>query len=771
MKTQHDADFLKNLTAAFLVEAREHVQAIGTGLLELEKASGRDGQQPIFETLFFEAHSLKGAARSIDAGEIERLCHTLEAAFDELKTGTRAPSADALDELHRSVAALGQMIDGVDSGAPVPPEAAAAIGPVAAVAPSAAAAIDTGAGPAPAAPKAATAVDPGAGPAPLPQGSTGETVRIASSKLDAIFVEAEELLGFKLAQAARAVELRELAGLVAERDRFWAESMPLVRTLRQQLGATIEATARAAGEGPEARGLPANLVALLDQEREHAEVVSTRVAELARATAQDRRQFETLADRLLEDAKKALMLPFTTILAGFPKMVRDLATEAGKAVAFEMLGAGIDVDKRILEEIKDPLVHLVRNSVDHGIELPAERARLGKAPSGSVRLAIARAGGRVEIQVSDDGAGFDLAAIRAAAAQAGVLTRDAAGAFDDRDAVRLAFKSGVTTTREATTISGRGLGMAIVQDKAARLGGTVSVESTPGAGATVRIVLPVSLATLRGSLVRAANREFIIPTANVVRVIRVALSSVNKVENRDSICVDGVTLALVRLRDVLGLPPAPSAGSAGAPLTVLVLEHGQVRIGFAVDQLVGEQEVLAKPLGPLLPRVRNLAGATVVGTGRVVPILNVPDLLQAVAGSAPATGPQSGPGAPAEETRVKRLLVVDDSMTARTLLQNILESAGYEVKTAHNGAAGYAALLAEPFDLIVSDVEMPRMDGFELTRRIRGEPKLAELPVVLVTAREENEDRERGIDAGANAYIVKSGFDQTSLLGVIGKLI
>jgi len=747
MKTQPDADFLKKLTATFQVEAREHVQSLGTGLLELEKASGPEAQLPLVETLFREAHSLKGAARAVNAGEVERICHTLEASFGELKAGTRALSAESLDGLHSTVAALGKLIDGVESGAPVPFRAAEA-----------------------AATMAAAAADPDAPTAPPVQASATDTVRIASSKLDAIFGEAEELLGVKLAQAERGLELRELSGLVADRDRFWAESMPLVRALRQQFGDSGDEPARAAGGGAGTQGLPARLVALLDQEREHAEAVSTRVAELTRGTARDRRQFENLANRLLEDAKKALMLPFATILAGFPKMVRDLASDAGKDVAFEMRGADTDIDKRILEKIKDPLLHLVRNSVDHGIEQPAERTRLGKPPRGSISLAVAQVGGKVEIRVSDDGAGFDLAAIRAAAVQAGVATASAAGALKYQEAVQLAFRSGVTTSRKVTTVSGRGLGMAIVNENVAKLGGTVSLESTPDTGATVRIVLPVSLATLRGSLVRAANREFIVPTANVVRVMRVARSSVNKVENRDSICVDGSTLALVRLTEVLGLPPGPS-GSGTAPLTVLVLEHGQVRIGFTVDQVIGEQEVLAKPLGPLLPRVRNLAGATVVGTGRVVPILNVPDLLQAAVGFARATGPESRPGAPAEETRVKNLLVVDDSITARTLLQNILESAGYEVKTAPEGAAGYAALLAEPFDLVVADVEMPRMDGFELTRRIRGEPKLAELPVVLVTAREGKEDRERGIDAGANAYIIKSSFDQTNLLEIIGKLI
>jgi two-component system chemotaxis sensor kinase CheA len=736
---QPNAELLKKLTAMFLVEAREHAQALGTGLLELGQAASRDAQLPIVETLFRAAHSLKGAARTINAGEIERLCQKLEGVFSDLKSGQRDFSAEALEGLHQAVAVLGQLIDALEADQPKS---------------------ERGTRNAEAGKTASSDIPRSAFRVPR---STADSVRIGITKLDAIFVQAEELLGVKLAQAERAFELRALAELVAGRDRLWAESLPWVQNLRPQVEARIGTPGRGAGS-PE---LPARLFALLDQDREHAEAVSTRIADLARSLAGDRRRFDTLADRLLEDVKKALMLPFTTILAGFPKMVHDLARDAGKEIQFNLHGAEIEIDKRILEQIKDPLVHLVRNSIDHGIEPPAERARMGKPPHGTVTLAVTQAGGKVEITVADDGAGIDVAAVKAAAVQAGVIAAGEAAALRDQDAQQLVFRSGVTTNRQVTAISGRGLGMAIVQENVTRLGGTVTLESVPGAGTTVRMVLPLTLATLRGTLVRVTNREFVIPTANVIRVVRVMRASVRRVENRDSICLDGMTLALVRLAEVLGLAPSQTTGDSTAPLTVLVLGHGQASLAFAVDQVMGEQDVLAKPLGRLLPRVRNLSGATVSGTGRVVPILSVLDLLQTAAGCTQTTVP----GAAEKTVRTKRLLVVDDSITARTLLQSILESAGYDVKTAPDGAAAFNALHTDPFDLVVSDIEMPRMDGFELTKRIRGEPKLAELPVVLVTAREAKEDRERGLDAGANAYLVKSGFDQTNLLETVRGLL
>jgi two-component system chemotaxis sensor kinase CheA len=208
-----------------------------------------------------------------------------------------------------------------------------------------------------------------------------------------------------------------------------------------------------------------------------------------------------------------------------------------------------------------------------------------------------------------------------------------------------------------------------------------------------------------------------------------------------------------------------------APITTLLLGYGTLCVAFVVDQVMGEQEVLAKPLGRLLPRVRNVAGASVLGTGRIVPILNVPDLLQTAVDSGRAGGFEPGQGMPVEALKAKRLLVADDSITARTLLQNILESSGYSVRTTPDGAAAFTTLQNETFDLLVSDVEMPRMDGFELTRRVRANPRLAELPVVLITALEAQDDRARGVEAGANAYIVKSGFDQGNLLEIIARLI
>jgi two-component system chemotaxis sensor kinase CheA len=469
--------------------------------------------------------------------------------------------------------------------------------------------------------------------------------------------------------------------------------------------------------------------------------------------------------------KKACMLPFAPFLEIFPKLVRDISREQGKEVEWVSKGGEVAVDRRILQEIKDPLIHLVRNCLDHGIEKPEERKGKQKPPRGTVTLTVTqRDDNRVEILVSDDGAGVDAAKVRGAVVKLGLASPEEAAALDEPRLLSFLFQSGVSTSPLITDISGRGLGLAIVREKVEKLDGTVSVEARPDRGATFRIVLPLTLTTSRGILVRVQEYSFVLPTAHVERVVAVRKEEIKTVENRETIELAGQAVSLVRLESVLELPPRPAATDAAAPVPAVVLHAAGKRIAFLVDEISAEQEVLVKSLGPQLLHVRNVAGATVLGTGKVVLILNVPDLMQS---AVRATAVPAKAGAVAGETTAARksILVAEDSITARTLLKGILESAGYNVKTAVDGLDALTTLRAEAFDAVVSDVDMPRMNGFDLTAKIRTDKKLSELPVVLVTALESRADRERGMDVGANAYLVKSSFDQSNLLEVVRRLI
>jgi two-component system chemotaxis sensor kinase CheA len=328
----------------------------------------------------------------------------------------------------------------------------------------------------------------------------------------------------------------------------------------------------------------------------------------------------------------------------------------------------------------------------------------------------------------------------------------------------------VSTSPIITDISGRGLGLAIVREKVEQLGGTIAFDTKTGTGTSIRIHLPLTIATLRGVLVRIEEHYFVIPTPSVEQVARADRGDIRTVENRETVTLNGQAVSLVRLSDVLELPSQNTDFDASTKIPVVVLGAGTARIAFCVDEVVGEQEVLVKSLGPQLVHVRNVAGASVLGDGRVVPVLNVPDLLKsAVRQSAVSRGsiaPQK------QDVAEKRsILVVEDSVTSRSLLKNILESAGYHVITAVDGIDAYTTLKTATFDLVVSDVEMPRMDGFDLTSKVRADKQLADLPVVLVTALGSREHQERGIDVGANAYIVKGSFDQSNLLEVVKQLI
>lgn len=596
-----------------------------------------------------------------------------------------------------------------------------------------------------------------------------ETVRVSTLKLDSLLRQAEELLSAKLTGAHRISELREINQILAQSEKARAKLRPLARALRQSLERDKKEKGGICSPDPHKKTISqiAGVLAFLEQQDSSRQLLMSRLVSLAKLSEQDHRTFGRQVDDLLEDAKKVSMLPCSSLLEAIPKLVRDLSRDCGKDVELATRGVEIEIDKRILEEMKDPLIHLVRNCIDHGIEDPKARERKQKPARATITIAISlKNSDKVEILVSDDGTGIDVEKVRTTALKHNLVPPDEGRMMSDRDALALVFKSGLSTSPMITEVSGRGLGLAIVRERAEKLGGAVSVETHPGAGTTFRIDLPLTLATFRGLLVSVDDHLFILPTLHVERALRVVKDEIKSVENRQTILFGGKAVSFVRLADVLEFAGKSMITTPAAKAQVVVLRWGGQCVAFLVDEILAEQEVLVKSLGAQLSRVRNVAGATVLGTGKVIPVLNVSDLMQSALIAVPAaisTGEtQEAP---------QSVLVAEDSITARTLLKSILQSAGYKVRTAVDGADALAVLKTEEFDLVVSDVEMPRMSGFELTARIRADPGLSELPVVLVTALASREDRERGIDAGANAYIVKSSFDQSNLLDAVRRLI
>lgn len=778
---KRDEAFRKRLLATFKVEAEEHLRVMSSGLIDLEKAPPAEQWREIIEAIYRETHSLKGAARSTNLTDIEAICQVLESIFAALKRQEMALSMEQFDLLHQAMDRTAELVLSAKAE-PTPAENSdiraliqdlqrirkgGTLEPKQKKEPQAEATY-------PSVPE--SQAHPPIEKTVLAEERlrSAETVRIATTKLDTLLLQAEELIGTKLTIGQRVAELREIGDTLAAWKMEWSKLQPEVRAIQGSIERNNQGNGHSPRSDPQEKGNAGMLKVLefLEKNEAHLKTMENRLASLTRATAREQHTLGRMVDGLLKDMKQVVMLPVSSLLEIFPKLVRDLSRDQGKEVELVMRGQEIEIDKRILAEMKDPLIHLVRNCVDHGIEKPQERAQKQKPTRGLIVIAFeSKNSNQVEIRISDDGVGVDLAAVRAAALKSGHRSPEEVASRGQQETVSLIFESGVSTSPIITNLSGRGLGLAIVHERVEKLGGTISVETGPAGGTTLRIVLPLTLATFRGVIVGVAGRPFVLPTLYVERVVSVRTADVKTVENRETIQLKGQILSLLRLAEVLELPQAGATDDTVEVIKVVILTAAERSLAFRVDEVLGEQEVLVKSLGPQLTRVRNVAGATILGTGKVAPILNVPDLMKSAARA--SDGIRKLPTVPAQqgEPRRKPILVAEDSITARMLLKNILEAAGYLVATAVDGVDAITQLRSGEYELVVSDVDMPRMNGLDLTATIRGDKKLARLPVVLVTALGSREDRERGIDVGANAYIVKSSFDQSNLLAVIRKLI
>ena len=769
---QKNNDFQKKLLDTFRVEAAERVKILVDGLLRLEKSADPAEQTDIVESLFRETHSLKGAARAVSSSEIERLCQSLETVFSSLKKGQASKTGGLVDILHRAVDHLEYLLSTL--GSEREPKDTTEVSALAEELEKLffdrrdADQEDSSSGPAGLSAGAVSEPPPHFHPgASIGSARPPETVRIAAAKLNSLMLQAEEMVSMKLAGIQRSTELQSILQEFESWKKKWRNISGDIRSAQRSL----EKHNGKVGGLHESVSFR-KIVDFMESSMSLVERLEDGLIDAVSSSSRDHRSLSFMVDNLLENAKQALMFPFSSLLEPFPKFVRDLAHDQKKEGDLVVQGEDIEIDRRVLEALKDPLMHLIRNCIDHGMEAPDERQRKAKPRRAAITVSASQKNGnKIEVSVSDDGAGIDPAAVRGAAVRNGIITESEAGTLSDGESLDLIFQSGVSTSPIITDVSGRGLGLAIVRERVESLGGNVSVDSRPGRGTTFYLRVPLTIATVRGILVSVAGHVLVVPAATVERVVEVRKEEIRTLENRETVTIDGEILSLVRLDEALGVARQRGAGIPAERLPALVLNVPDKRMVFLVDAILREQEILVKRLGPQLARVRNIAGATILGLGKVVPIINVSDLMRSAVRMAGAERPVPGVTEAKETDRQVSVLVVEDSITARTLVKSILTAAGYVVTTATDGIDALTHLRASDFDIVVSDVDMPRMNGFELTTRIRSEKKLADLPVVLVTALESREDRERGIEAGANAYIVKSSFEQSNLLGAIERLV
>jgi len=754
-----------SLLELFQLETRTQVQVLNNGLLALEHDPTSAAQ---LEACMRAAHSLKGAARIVDLHPAVRIAHAMEdclVAAQEGRLRLQATDIDALllgTDLLQRVATPGVELGGeIDelvvrlSNAPNAPPAAPAVPPRAPRPSDFLPPIQRVEDP----PLAAPAAAPVAASA-----SSSQTMVRRSS--DQGISEGERVL------RVTADTLNKLLGLSSETlvESHWVGPFgaSMLRLRRMQSGAAQAldgVRAALAGQHVDAR-----VQAALDDAQR---IVGQCQQELAQRTSEVDEfgwRMSHLAQRLYDTALACRMRPFGDGVGGMARMVRDLGRSLGKQVRLEIEGDATQVDRDILEKLDAPLMHLLRNAVDHGIEMPMDRMDAGKSPEGLIKLAARHAAGMLLIELSDDGAGISLDRLRVEVVQRKLTNAETAARLSEAELLEFLFLSGFSTRGEVTEISGRGVGLDVVQTMVRQLRGAVRIHQTTGQGTRFVLEMPLSLSVVRSLLVEVQGEIYAFPLAYVSHALQVRAEEIEQLEGHQHFRFMDKQIGLVSARQILRAgEPAPAAESVAV---VVVGDHDKL-YGIAVDRYVGERTLVVQPLDPRLGKVQDVMAGALMDDGTPLLILDVEDMLlsvQKLIEGGRLTRVDGG-GAVVQARRRKRVLVVDDSLTVRELERKLLLNRGFEVAVAVDGMDGWNMLRGEDFDLVVTDVDMPRMDGIELVSRIKVDARLQSLPVMVVSYKDREEDRRRGLDAGADYYLAKGSFHDDALLDAVEDLI
>jgi chemotaxis protein histidine kinase CheA len=712
-----------DLIATFRAEVSERLASLQAGLLQLE---GHVSPKPVIAKLFRDAHTVKGSARMLGLQGVLEVAHHCEDLLGAVRDGRFGVRKDIVTLLLAACDAISRAIPGAS-----PQLTDEDLAPFV-VALKHVLAGEEGVEPPVLAAAAPTDADDDDSRARDPR--VADSMRIAADKVyELLDVVGEAELG------ARRVEQTAvgLLTVVAEQQR-WA------KVLRDAVdGGQLPMTAEMAVR---------RLVSLTDS-----------LQRSLRGMREVSEGHRTGVAKVRDGAMGLAMVPVRRVFAALPRIARDVATATGKDVRIEMTGTDVELDKQVLDGIADALKHLVINAVDHGCESPADRRAAGKPAQAVVHVSARSAGGTVVVEVSDDGRGIDESAVRRKAVDVGLVPADST--LSGPALLQLLFLPAFSTTNEVTETSGRGVGLDVVQEAAEELGGHAAVTTRPGRGSTFTLTLPVTLGVLRCLVARVANELYAIPVPSVVESVSLKDMDIHQVAGSPVIVRHGQHVPLLDLGAALGV-----AGER-VPRAALVSRHGDRQLAWAVDRLESELELVVKDLGPFLGRLQLVTGATIDADGSVVCLLDLRELgdqITGVAGHVPAPAPAPRAGT---AVRKPRILLAEDSVGVRELERVILEGAGYEVDACVDGMVAAGKLGSEPADLVLSDVEMPGMDGFTLTRTVRRTKGWENVPVVLMTSCQTDEDQRKGLEAGASAYLFKQEFDQTSLVETVRRLI
>ncbi|MEH2459111.1 hybrid sensor histidine kinase/response regulator [Nostoc sp.] len=764
----------EELRDVFKVASEEHLQNLDDGLLHLEN---HPDDLAVLEALMREAHSLKGDANMLGVKDVGTLAHQIEHVLTQLKRQENPVSSldngttDApYERLAHAIAAIRKLVHEAVTGEPARVDTFYALAELMGA--------EQGKGEESGNQETEfMSQEPEAngteftntvknnildrnqeenGSIQNPKSKIQnpsyhiETIRVGTRQLDTLMTQAGELTVTKIRIAHRLGEIEAIANLWEE----WNRDLFTNRFAfsREQEGNVVLK----------------RLETFHHHSEQRLEQLGHLVKTLQSSLSEDTTRLEQLSGDLEEGIRTLRLLPFATIFNLFPRMVRDLAQHQGKLVELILEGKDTLADKRLLEEMKDPLMHILRNAIDHGIEPPQERERLRKPRTATIRLRAYQTPTNIVLEISDDGRGLDLDKIKQIAVKRGICGEEESATMTLSQIQALIFAPGFSTAPLVTELSGRGVGLDVVQTNVEKLKGTIEVESFPGRGCTLRVNLGITLATAHILIVQVNEMPYGIPVEFVQTACLIRSEEIFPLEGHNTVIRDSKPISIVQLADLLELPPMPSGLTQETALSCIILQVGQEQLGVVVDALVDEQDVVIKPQSQLLKRVRNVSGATILGTGDVCMVLNPQDLVKSARSrSQSISSTQVRQVAPTKQT----ILLVEDSIATRTQEKRILETAGYQVITAVDGLDGLNKLRSQFVDAVVTDVQMPNLDGLGLTAKIRQYQEYSDLPIILVTSLASDEDKRRGAEAGANAYIIKGSFNQEALLSTLQRLV
>ena len=746
-----------SMTDLFREEVRAASLILSDELVQLEKMPA--GEKP-FDVLTQAARSIKGAARIIQMQPVAQLGQVLEDLFTAARAGHDPCTDEFGDLLAEALAFLAQVIQVTEEDQPQwLTEHTAALN---ALCERFAELGQRSSAPAPAPPEPPPT--PATSPVPAPP-TVSEPAKAVTLPVPSAQKGNDEAVVRVTAQSLN--RLMGLAGESLVQARWLEPFATALFKLKQQQGHLVslfDNLKQTLGNGRQ----PQQIETLLADAGRQSALCRDVLVERLREFQEHAAQAEDLNTRLYREVIASRMRPFADGTAGFPRLVRDMGRNLNKPVRLQIEGQSTEVDRDILEKLEAPLTHLLRNAVDHGIEPVEQREAAGKAETGVVRLEAHHRAGSLVITVADDGRGINLDKLRTKVVERHLTTADMVRTMSEAELLEFLFLPGFSTASSVTEYSGRGVGLDVVQSTVRAVGGSVRITTQIGKGTTFHLQLPITLSVLRAVLVDIAGEAYAFPLNRIDRLLRISLDEVRSLEQRQFVTVDGQNVGLVVAAQLLELPVAPPADDE---LAVVLLSDQTGQYGLIVERFRGEQDLVVRPIDTRLGKIPNISAAAILDDGSPVLIADIDDLIRSMDRFIQENNLRRCGRSPQSSGPRKRVLVVDDSITVREVERQLLRNHGYDVTVAVDGQEGWNTMRSEPFDLVISDVDMPRMNGLELVRAMRADQTLKHLPVIIVSYKEREEDRLRGLEVGANSYLTKSSFHDNKFLEAVIDLI